>query len=300
MARDFAVISRIQDIKPIDGKDRIEVVTIENYDVIAKKGEFNIGDLAVYIGEETVLPVKPEFEFLRSRCFSPSQNGFRIRPMKMGGVISIGIVFPTSILPKDCAVTEGKVVTDIIGVWKYEPPESTVPIPQKKGITKYLMRYSWYRKLVCNKLENKRKFPKNVAKTDEDNIQKIYENGYHHLTQNIKDVAQIAPKQFEHGINKMLEKSQLDVATVKCFFANIPTKHLMDLTIESLRKDWGREDLPFYTKLSTRGYQGAPSILVALDDYLMDNDVLPDERLVSFVAESSKWMHAGFILNTHG
>ena len=131
-------------------------------------------------------------------------------------------------------------------------------------------------------------------------IQKIYENGYHHLTQNIKDVAQIAPKQFEHGINKMLEKSQLDVATVKCFFANIPTKHLMDLTIESLRKDWGREDLPFYTKLSTRGYQGAPSILVALDDYLMDNDVLPDERLVSFVAESSKWMHAGFILNTHG
>lgn len=129
-------------------------------------------------------------------------------------------------------------------------------------------------------------------------IQKIYENGDHHLTQNITDVTNIAPKQFETGINKMLEKTKLDVSSVKCFFANIPTKHLMDLTIESLRKDWKRDNLPFYTKLSTRGYQGAPSIIVALDDYLQEHTLKPNERLVSFVAESSKWMHAGFIFNT--
>ncbi len=127
-------------------------------------------------------------------------------------------------------------------------------------------------------------------------IKKIYEDGDHHLTQHIKDVANIAPKQFEAGLNKMVEKTKLDVSTVKCFFANIPTKHLMDLTIDSLRKDW-RADLPFYTKLSTRGYQGAPSIIVALDDYLQEHTLKPNERLVSFVAESSKWMHAGFIFN---
>ena len=109
---------------------------------------------------------------------------------------------------------------------------------------------------------------------EKSNLSEIYDNGWHHLVQDIKVVAKLAPGFFEKGIKTMIKKTDLDVSTVKCFFANIPTKHLMDLTIESLKRDW-HADLPFYTKLSTRGYQGVPAILIALDEYLKETDLNP-------------------------
>ena len=56
------------------------------------------------------------------------------------------------------------------------------------------------------------------------------------LTQNIKVVGRLSPGMFREGIHTMIEKTQLDVSSVKCFFANIPTKHLMDLGIKELRE----------------------------------------------------------------
>ena len=70
----------------------------------------------------------------------------------------------------------------------------------------------------------------------------------------------------------------------------------MDVVVKRLRKEL-HPGLEFYTKLSTRGYQGAPAIIIAIDDYLRETDMRPGDRIVSFVTESSKWMHAGFILD---
>jgi len=132
-----------------------------------------------------------------------------------------------------------------------------------------------------------------AEKTD---LRKIYENGWHHLVQDIKVVAKLAPELFGKGIHEMLDRTHIDVSKVKCFFANIPTKHLMDLAVKNLKRDFENPDLPFYTKLSTRGYQGAPAIIIGIEDYLQETSLSPGDSLVSFVTESSKWMHAGFIL----
>ena len=90
--RTLASIKTISDILPIDGKDRIVLAMVDGWSVIVKKDEFQIGDNCVYIEIDSVLPEKPEFEFLRSK-------NFRIKTMKMAGVISQGICFPMSILP---------------------------------------------------------------------------------------------------------------------------------------------------------------------------------------------------------
>lgn len=133
------------------------------------------------------------------------------------------------------------------------------------------------------------------------NMKEIYEKGLHHLTQDIKSVAKLAPDLFGDGFHRMLAKSKLDVSTTKCFFANIPTKHFMDLAVKNLRtKDFRNPNLPVFTKLSTRGYQGVPAIIVGLDEYMSDAALAPGDTLVSFVTESSKWMHAGFILEYCG
>ncbi|MDY7034970.1 MAG: 3-oxoacyl-ACP synthase [Thermodesulfobacteriota bacterium] len=127
------------------------------------------------------------------------------------------------------------------------------------------------------------------------NIQKIFENGWHHLTQDLKTVAQLSPELFIQGFKRMVEKTQQDISTVKCLFMNIPSKHLFDIGTGILRNEYHFDKL-IYSKLSTRGYPGPPAIIIALDDYLGEADLDPGDRLVSFVTESSKWMHAGFIL----
>ena len=80
----MAYIATIKDVAPIQGKDRIQYVSFnENgYGVIADKS-FSVGDKVVYIEVDAILPVKPQFEFLRKRCFKEELNGFLIKNMKM-------------------------------------------------------------------------------------------------------------------------------------------------------------------------------------------------------------------------
>lgn len=106
--RKLASIKTVSDIMPIEGKDRIVLAMIDGWSVIVKKDEFNIGDKCVYVEIDSVLPERPEFEFLR-------KNNFRIKTMKMAGCISSGICFPLTIFEN-----YGKLVYDdsgaIIGV----------------------------------------------------------------------------------------------------------------------------------------------------------------------------------------
>jgi 3-oxoacyl-[acyl-carrier-protein] synthase III len=125
----------------------------------------------------------------------------------------------------------------------------------------------------------------------------FYEKGSHHLTQDFQVVSKLAPDLFKEGMEAMTEKTQLDLNTVKCFFANIPTKHLMDEAKKRLRYEkFNNPDLPFYTPLAIRGYPGAPAVVISLDEYMKEVELQIGDRIASFVTESSKWMHAGFIM----
>lgn len=129
------------------------------------------------------------------------------------------------------------------------------------------------------------------------NTWEIYKTGGHHLTQDLKTVARLAPELGAKGFVKMLDKWQKDLSKVKCCFVNIPTKHMMDLAADELKRLTKNENIPIYTKLSTRGYPGAPAIIIALDGYLSETTLERGDQLLSFVTESSKWMHAGFVLD---
>jgi RNA ligase (TIGR02306 family) len=88
------------------------------WQVVVKKGEFKPGDLCIYIPIDTILPDKPDFEFLRTKHF-------RIKPIRLRGQASNGICFPLSILSKfpvkvDHIYTEGNDVTDVLGIIHYE------------------------------------------------------------------------------------------------------------------------------------------------------------------------------------
>lgn len=113
--RQLASIQKILKLEPIEGADAIEKATVLGWAVVVKKGEFKVGDLVVYCEVDSVLPARPETEFLAPK--------YRIKTIRLRGQISQGICFPISIIPNFVIVPiEGMDVTEMLGVTKYEPP----------------------------------------------------------------------------------------------------------------------------------------------------------------------------------
>lgn len=146
--RKLATIQRILSLEPIPEADLIEKATVLGWHLVVRKGDFKVGNLCIYCEIDSILPEKPEFEFLRERKF-------RIKTIKLKGQISQGICFPLNILPKDFPTVsideiEGLDVTEVLSIKKYDPEEH-VP--------------------ACLRGKVKGNFPGFLRKTDEPRIQ---------------------------------------------------------------------------------------------------------------------------------
>lgn len=107
--RRLATVRIISDIRAIPNADAIEVALVDGWEcVIAKKDGFKIGDQVIYIEIDSIVPERPEFEFLRDRKF-------RVRTIKLRGQVSQGLVLPMSVLPTGKHKIDDD-VTDILGI----------------------------------------------------------------------------------------------------------------------------------------------------------------------------------------
>lgn len=85
------------------------------WDVVVKKGELAPAEACVFFEIDAVLPADaPWAEFMRPR-------GFRLRTVRLRGVLSQGLALPTSILPEGTSMEIGHDVTALLGVTKFEP-----------------------------------------------------------------------------------------------------------------------------------------------------------------------------------
>lgn len=124
--RKLASIQKIYDIQPIEGADKIELARVLGWQCVVNKGQFDVGDLAVYFEVDSFLPVNDKFEFLRSSSYKNTPimgEGFRLRTMKFRGEISQGLLMPVSEFPEIKLCKLGDDVSDILGVKKWEIEE---------------------------------------------------------------------------------------------------------------------------------------------------------------------------------
>jgi hypothetical protein len=167
--RRLATIREIKDIKSIQNADAIECAIVDGWEcVIAKKDNFKIGDKVVYIEIDSIVPDRPEFEFLRDRKF-------RVRTIKLRGQISQGLVLPISVLPKGNYKLDDD-VTDMLGIKKYDPQaEQERKLFEEKQnkiknpFIKFMLRFKWFRNYYIK--PKKGGFPSWIVKTDEERIQ---------------------------------------------------------------------------------------------------------------------------------
>lgn len=200
MDRSLAHIEKIAWIRPIEEADNIEKIGVLGWVLIAKKGEFNEGNLCCFFEIDSKLPEKEWSKFMESKHY-------KVKTMKLGkfekdngGVISQGLALPIIDIPelvgKEWNV--GDDVTELLGV-KYSVEEDNVRKSNKinsdakyqsmaarhKNLTKYkwfkwLMKRNWGKKLLFLFLGRKNDTPTGfptkfefVHKTDEIRVEAL-------------------------------------------------------------------------------------------------------------------------------
>jgi RNA ligase (TIGR02306 family) len=125
-------IVRISAVEPHPNADRLEMARVYGYTCIIKKGDFQAGDLAVYIEPDYVVPDTAPFAFLK--------GSLRIKSRRLRGVWSQGLLMPLNIVPLDSdgyvyLPREGDDVMALLGIERYVPPadREAKPRPGKLG-----------------------------------------------------------------------------------------------------------------------------------------------------------------------
>lgn len=187
--RALAHIEKIEWVKPIEGANNIELIGVLGWVCVAKKGEFQTGDLAVYIEIDSKCPENDErFEFLANKKY-------KVKTMKLGKfkVISQGLALPLSLFPELDGKNIGDDVSKDLKI-TYSSEEdvkrksnSIDPNAKFKSMAarhKNLAKKKWFRWLMkreCGKKllffflgkkrDNPKEFPKWIVKTDETRIE---------------------------------------------------------------------------------------------------------------------------------
>ena len=205
--RQLAYVVLIDGIEPIPDYDRVEHAIIGGWRVIVHKGQFNVGDPAIYFEIDSRVPSDKEcFAFLEKRHY-------KVKTLKMCKTISQGLLMHASDFGWNWDIDEGKNVpyiynqqteeryypdnesrflTKQLGVTyadeednqrkaasvnKYKQMASRHPGIFKKPFARWMMRREWGRKMMFfffgKKKDKKNNWPSWVQKTDEERIENM-------------------------------------------------------------------------------------------------------------------------------
>lgn len=200
--RELAYVVEINDITPIPGYDRVELAHISGWTVVVGKGEFHIGDPAIYFEIDSQLPEVAPFtnmEFL-------AKKHYKIKTQKMCKSLSQGLLMSAAnfgwtmadgaILDLDgnrhSINDESRFLTAQLGVTYAEPGDNKrkatsvdkyKKMAQRNGKLfkhqpfRWLMKREWGRKILFvffgRKRDKKSSWPSWVSKTDEERVENI-------------------------------------------------------------------------------------------------------------------------------
>ena len=191
--RALAYVVTIDEIRPIEGYDRVEYARTNGWWVIINKADnLHVGDKCVYFEVDSkVNPLDERFAFLEKR-------DYRIKTIKMCKVYSQGLLIPLSHFPELGDLDINTDVTDALKVIYYVPEDNqrkaNSPDPNAKYLSmcarhaklakkkwfRWLMKRAWGRKLLFFFFGKKKDSPKGwpthfpfIHKTDEERCENL-------------------------------------------------------------------------------------------------------------------------------
>lgn len=67
--RELVYVVKVDEIRPIPGKDRVECAVINGWTIMVRKNQFKPGDLGIYFEIDSQVPAKAPFEFLEAKHY---------------------------------------------------------------------------------------------------------------------------------------------------------------------------------------------------------------------------------------
>lgn len=154
MSRKLVTIRKIAALIPIENCDNICLALVDGWTVIVKKTEFKVGDTCLFFEIDSFIPVEPRYAFLKKTTTFEGKEGYRLKTMKMKGVISQGLALPLSMFPELIDYSED--YSEALGVIKYDV--AVQEFDQRPGLKSGRPRGS---------------FPSFIPKTDQERIQNL-------------------------------------------------------------------------------------------------------------------------------
>ena len=183
--RELAYVVQIDELRPIEGYDRVEHARVGGWWVIVKKDQFKVGDPAIYIEVDSKVPESEPFEFLAKR-------GYKVKTIKMCKVISQGLLMSPSDFGWKEEPIVGTFLTEELGITyadaadnkrkassadKYKIMAQRRPDIFRRKWARWMMRREWGKKVMFfffgKKKDVKRSWPSWVVKTDEERCQNM-------------------------------------------------------------------------------------------------------------------------------
>lgn len=123
-------VVRIEKIEKHPNADTLSITEAEGCPVIFRTGDYQVGDLAVYVPVEAVVPTeRPEFAFLASK---EGQTTARIKAKKLRGIFSMGLlVKPPEGADELNSIPKAEPGLDLAawyGIVKYVEPEKNMKL----------------------------------------------------------------------------------------------------------------------------------------------------------------------------
>jgi 3-oxoacyl-[acyl-carrier-protein] synthase III len=132
------------------------------------------------------------------------------------------------------------------------------------------------------------------------NPREEFELGYHHLAQMFQEELRANFHErdgsvFLKGLTRMLAKYPVDLARIKFFQVNFPSKHISELIMDECA-GLGIDRKTLYSKMASMGYIGPPMALLCLDRIRKEEQLAKGDIILSFVTEVSKFMQGGYVM----
>ena len=128
-------VARINEIKPIEGADKIEQGVIGGWNCIIQKGQYKVDDLVAVATTDAVIPQHLSDDMNVTNYL---RKGGRVRTVKLRGVYSECLIIPiekTGLFKHE--FTEGKDLMDIMYIYKYEPPAVQIQLSSGRKVKYY-------------------------------------------------------------------------------------------------------------------------------------------------------------------
>lgn len=154
--RELAYVVKVDDIKPIIGKDRVECAVVGGWTCMVRKGLFNVGDLGIYFEIDSKVDTnKPEFAFTEKYNGKIKTQKFALKDEngnKVGQFYSQGLLMAFSDFDwENNKYKEGDFLTQELGVTYHDPEDEKRKRNSHNSKSKYQRMMNRHPKLARSK-----------------------------------------------------------------------------------------------------------------------------------------------------